>query len=64
MVEKIAEIRKALAAFLVPALVALGVALVDGVISAEEWVHIAIAALGTGAVVYAVPNKDSEGGVG
>ena len=57
MVDKINEYRKAIAAFLVPALVALAAALADGAISAQEWVGIAIAALGTSIVVGAVGNK-------
>lgn len=60
MIEKIAEYRKAVAAFLVPALIVLGGALTDGVVTPEEWVAIVIAALGTGAAVYAVPNKTGE----
>lgn len=57
MFDKISEVRKAVAAFLVPALIALAAALADGVVTPEEWVHIAIAALGTAGVVYAVRNE-------
>lgn len=57
MFEKISEYRKAIAAFLVPALGVLAIALTDGVVTAEEWVQIVIAALGTAGVVYAVPNE-------
>ena len=57
MFDKISEIRKAVAAFLVPALVVLAASLVDGAVTANEWVQIAIAALGTAGVVYAVPNE-------
>lgn len=56
MLEKIAEYRKAIAAFLVPALVVLGSALLDGNVTAAEWISIAIAALGTSVTVGAVPN--------
>lgn len=57
MIDKIAEYRKAIAAVLVPALTTLAAALADGTVTAEEWVWIAIAALGTGAVVTAIPNR-------
>lgn len=57
MFDKIAEYRKAIAAILVPALIALAAALADGVVTAEEGVWIAIAALGTGAAVGAIPNR-------
>jgi long-subunit acyl-CoA synthetase (AMP-forming) len=68
MIEKFGEYRKAIAAFLVPALVALGLALTadsNGVVAvtAAEWVGIAIAALGTSAVVAGVSNKTYTGGV-
>jgi long-subunit acyl-CoA synthetase (AMP-forming) len=68
MIEKIGEYRKAIAAFLVPALIALGVALIadsSGVVAvtAAEWVGIAIAALGTSAVVTGVSNDTYTGGV-
>lgn len=55
--QKVAEYRKALAAFLVPALTALGVALADGAVSPAEWVGIAVAALGSSATVALVPNR-------
>jgi len=57
MIDKFNEYRKAVAAFLTPALLALGVALADGTVSAQEWITIAIAALGTSIVVGAVGNK-------
>ena len=60
MFDKIAEYRKAIAAFLVPALVVLGTSLVDGSVSLQEWVAIAIAALGTSVVVGAVPNAHTD----
>lgn len=61
MIDKIAQYRKALAAFLVPALTVLGAALIpdqDGqvIVTASEWVGVAIAALGTSAAVAAIPN--------
>ncbi len=57
MIDKISEIRKAIAGFVVPALVVLAASLEDGVVTGPEWIAVAIAALGTGAVVYAVPNE-------
>ena len=60
MIDKVAEYRKAIAAFIVPALVVLGAALADGVISAQEWIAVAIAALGTSVAVGAIPNKPQE----
>jgi hypothetical protein len=56
MIDKITQYRKAIAAVLVPALITLAQALADGVVTPEEWIWVAIAALGTGAVVGAVPN--------
>lgn len=56
MIDQIAEYRKAIAAFLVPALVTLASALTDGVVTPEEWIWVVVAALGTGSVVTAVPN--------
>lgn len=66
MLEKLAEYRKALAAFLVPALTILGLsfsATSDGgpAITPAEWVAIAIAALGTSAIVGVVPNALTTG---
>lgn len=68
MVEKIGEYRKAIAAFLVPALVVLAAALVPdsaGVVEVTlaEWVGVVVAALGTSTVVAAVPNDPYSGGV-
>lgn len=57
MVDKIAEYRKAIAAFLVPALVVLGASLADGVVTLQEWIAVAIAALGTSVAVGAIPNE-------
>jgi hypothetical protein len=67
MIDKIGEYRKAVAAFLVPALLVLAASLIpdaDGhvVVSASEWVAIAIAALGTSTVVGAVRNDPYTGG--
>lgn len=56
MINKISQYRKAIAAFVVPALVTLAGALTDGVVTPEEWIWVAIAALGTGGIVTAVPN--------
>ena len=58
MIQKIAEYRKAIAAFIVPALIVLGAALADSVVSPQEWIAIVIAALGTSAAVAAVPNRE------
>lgn len=60
MLDKISEYRKAIAAFLVPALTTLAAALADGVVTPEEWVWIAVAALGTSGVVAAVPNREAH----
>lgn len=57
MVDKIAEYRKAIAAFIVPALIVLGAALADGAVSLQEWIAVAIAALGTSVAVGAIPNQ-------
>jgi hypothetical protein len=57
MVDKIAEYRKAIAALLVPALVTLAAAVADNVVTPEEWIWVAIAALGTSAAVSAIPNR-------
>ncbi len=54
--EKLSQYRKAVAAFLVPALIVLGGALLDGVVTWQEWIAVAIAALGTGGAVAAIPN--------
>ena len=64
MIDKIAEYRKAIAAFIVPALIVLGASLADGVVSPQEWIAIAIAALGTSVAVGYVPNqpKHAAGG--
>lgn len=61
MLDKISTYRKAIAAFLVPALTVLGAALVDGVVTGPEWIAVAIAALGTSGVVWAVPNEPQPG---
>lgn len=60
-IEKLAEYRKAIAAFLVPALIVLGASLTGdsaggSAVTASEWVTIVIAALGTGGVVVSVEN--------
>ena len=48
---------KAIVAFLVGGLAVAYTALIDGAISPQEWVGIALGALGSPAAVYAVPNK-------
>lgn len=60
MIDKISQYRKAIAAFVVPALVTLAGALTDGVVTPEEWIWVAIAALGTGGIVTAVPNAITD----
>jgi hypothetical protein len=60
--ERVAEYRKAIAGFLVPALAVLGTSLFAGsdggtTITASEWVTIAIAALGTSSAVAIVSNR-------
>lgn len=65
-VDKVGEYRKAIAAFVVPALVVLGAALLpdaDGtvVVTLNEWVGIAIAALGTTTAVGLVKNDPYTG---
>lgn len=60
--DTVAEYRKGLAGFLVPGLVTLGAALLEGseggsAVTAGEWVGIAVATLATGAVVTALPNR-------
>lgn len=57
MFDKINEYRKAIAAFLVPALVVLGASYADGVVTVQEWIAVAIAALGTSVAVGAIPNE-------
>ena len=57
MIDKIAEYRKAIAAFLVPALVVFAAALADGVVTDQEWVAVVIAALGTSLTVGVVRNE-------
>jgi hypothetical protein len=58
MIQKIKEYKKAIAAFIVPALVVLGAALADGAVSPQEWVAIAIAAFGTSVAVGGVRNAE------
>lgn len=56
MLDKLSQYRKAIAAFLVPGLTVLGFAIADGVVTWEEWIAVAIATLGTGGLVTAIPN--------
>ena len=61
MIEKIAQYRKAIAAFLVPGLAVLATAFLPGsdggtAITAGEWVNIVIATLSAGVAVTAIPN--------
>lgn len=60
-VEKLAAYRKAIAAFITPGIVVVIASLAsasDGgsVITVSEWLYVALAVLGTGSVVAAVPN--------
>lgn len=64
--ERVAEVRKAIAGFVVPALVVLGGALTDGSpggshVTAGEWLLVLIASLGTGATVYQARNAPAQG---
>ena len=59
--DRVAEVRKAIAGFLVPGLVVLVGALTDNSpagphVTAGEWLLVLIAALGTGASVYGARN--------
>lgn len=54
--DRLAPYRKAIVAFVVPGLVALGAALADGRVTAVEVVGVLVAALGSSGAVYAVPN--------
>lgn len=56
MIDKIAEYRKAIAAFVVPALIVLAASFADGTVTVQEWIAVAIAALGTSVAVGAIPN--------
>lgn len=64
MITRLGEYRKAVAAFLVPALVSLSWALADGRVSWQEWCAVAIAALGTPLAVGALTNDPYTGGTG
>lgn len=61
MIEKLAAYRKAIAAFIAPGIVVV-IASLDtssaggSTITIAEWLYVALAILGTGAVVAAVPN--------
>jgi hypothetical protein len=51
------RVLKGLAAAVTAAIASYGVAVTDGSVTAEEWITLAVAALGAGLVVWAVPNK-------
>lgn len=57
MLDIVQRVLKGLAAAATAALAAYGTAVADGTVSAEEWITLAVAALGAGLVVWAVPNK-------
>jgi hypothetical protein len=59
VVGAVAPYRKAVVAFVVPGLVALGAALADGRLTAAEVVGVLVAALGSSGAVYAVPNSST-----
>lgn len=59
--EKIAPYAKSIVAALVAGLGALGTALTDGGVSAQEWVAVASATLVGLGVVFGVPNADPAG---
>jgi hypothetical protein len=59
MMDKINQARKAIAAFVLPALGVLGGALTDGHVSPEEWIAVAVAALVSSGLVYQVKNGTS-----
>ena len=56
----IAGYAKALVAFALAGLTALGTALADDVVTQAEWVTVIIAALATTTGVWAVPNRTSD----
>ncbi len=56
---KIAPYAKAVTAGLAAGLTAL-VTVLDGGVTLQEWLLVAIAALGGGGVTYAVPNKPAQ----
>jgi len=51
------HVLKGLAAAASAAIASYGVAVTDGTVTAEEWITLAVAALGAGLVVWAVPNR-------
>lgn len=60
--DRLARYRKAIAAYLIPPLVAAGAAVLPdspggGAITPYEWIAIAVAGISCGTVVLAVPNK-------
>ena len=60
------EARKAIAAIAVPALIAIGGALLPGSdgggrITGQEWIVVAVAGLSCGTVVYSIPNRPRKG---
>lgn len=58
LLARLAPYRKAVVAFLVGGLTVAWTALADGAVSPQEWVGIALGALGTPASVYAVANRN------
>jgi hypothetical protein len=62
IIDKIKPYAKAVVGFITPGVVALGVAVQESspggqAVTVAEWIGIALACLGTGAVVYGVPNR-------
>lgn len=59
-IHKLAPYRKAVVAFVVGGLTVLYTALIDGVVSPQEWVGVALGAFGTPAAVWRFPNKEIQ----
>ena len=64
LTDRINEARKAVAALVLPGLVVVGTAVLDGgdggsAITTAEWIAVAIASLGTGGAVYGIRNGSS-----
>lgn len=57
LLARLAPYRKAVAAFLVGGLTVAWTATADGTVTPQEWIGIALGALGTPAAVYQVVNR-------
>lgn len=60
MFDKLMQYRKAIVAALIAGLTALYAAMSDDVITAGEWVMIALAVLGGGGATWAIPNAPKQ----